>query len=125
VYIANELSEFFKLAKRTDKKTIRSIRVLAVGIILLDVDLRSFTAKTLRSFESPDTLIFVVKGEDGEDEEKSIRENAEVLVEVQKDRQENGKEWKLPVFIITNLNMPMVQPGDQDRSAQLVSVPHR
>jgi hypothetical protein len=107
VHIVDEFGcEFDMLTQRTDQETIRSIRALAIGSLLLQADLRQYTATNLLAFESLEMLILVVKGEVGENEEELIREHAEDhLVKVQKDRsalQENSKAWKLPAVKVMN-----------------------
>jgi hypothetical protein len=96
-------SEFVFLAQRTNKETIRSIRALAFGSPLLQDVLKCHTATSLLAFESLETLILVVEGE----EEELIREQAEdYLVKVQKDRlvlQEKCKVWKLPAVRVMSV----------------------
>jgi hypothetical protein len=88
VHIVDEVGgEFFRLAQRTNKETVRSIRALAFGSSLLQDVSRYHIATSLLAFESLEMLVLVVEGEVGEEQAESIREQAEDhLVKVQKDR---------------------------------------
>jgi hypothetical protein len=96
-------SELWTLYSRTQKETIQSIKTLAIESHVDQQRLVKNIAALLPAFEVLETLILVIDGEAGKDEEGfSVRERAEnILIQVAA-QLKICREWKLPMVKVMN-----------------------
>jgi hypothetical protein len=106
VRLVNDYSDFYNLV-RTNEKTIRRIKVLALGAQLpLAETMTHIPTWNLFLLRELETLILVVEMEAGRNEGGSIQEYMQDRLIKARDRlRMHGRkefEWKLPVVMVIN-----------------------